>query len=56
MPRFDGTGPKGEGEMTGRGRGYCIVPFEDVKSPIIKRQLESDTSQNNNKNQKQKSK
>jgi len=25
MPRFDGTGPNGEGPMTGRGRGYCVL-------------------------------
>ncbi|MDD3653812.1 MAG: DUF5320 domain-containing protein [Desulfotomaculaceae bacterium] len=24
MPGFNGTGPAGLGEMTGRGRGYCI--------------------------------
>lgn len=23
MPRFDGTGPQGQGPMTGRGAGYC---------------------------------
>jgi hypothetical protein len=23
MPRFDGTGPQGQGSLTGRGRGYC---------------------------------
>ena len=23
MPGFDGTGPSGEGPMTGRGLGYC---------------------------------
>jgi len=23
MPRFDGTGPSGEGPMTGGGRGLC---------------------------------
>lgn len=23
MPRFDGTGPLGQGAMTGRGLGYC---------------------------------
>jgi hypothetical protein len=23
MPRYDGTGPEGQGPMTGRGRGYC---------------------------------
>ena len=27
MPGFDGTGPRGEGPMTGGGRGYCVVPF-----------------------------
>lgn len=25
MPNFDGTGPKGEGPMTGRGEGYCAL-------------------------------
>lgn len=25
MPRFDGTGPKGRGPLTGRGMGYCAV-------------------------------
>jgi hypothetical protein len=25
MPRFDGTGPQGQGPMTGRGEGYCAV-------------------------------
>ena len=23
MPRFDGTGPNGQGSMTGGRRGYC---------------------------------
>jgi hypothetical protein len=27
MPGFDGTGPRGQGPMTGGGRGYCVVPF-----------------------------
>jgi hypothetical protein len=27
MPRFDGTGPMGQGPMTGRGMGYCAVPL-----------------------------
>jgi hypothetical protein len=27
MPGFDGTGPRGMGPMTGRGRGYCVVPL-----------------------------
>jgi len=25
MPRFDGTGPSGEGPMTGGARGYCGI-------------------------------
>lgn len=25
MPGFDGTGPRGQGPMTGGGRGYCAV-------------------------------
>lgn len=25
MPRCDGTGPRGEGPMTGRGMGFCIL-------------------------------
>ncbi len=26
MPGFDGTGPMGQGPMTGGGGGYCAVP------------------------------
>jgi hypothetical protein len=26
MPGFDGSGPGGQGPMTGRGMGYCAVP------------------------------
>jgi hypothetical protein len=29
MPRFDGTGPQGQGPMTGRGEGYCAVRLPD---------------------------
>ena len=25
MPAFDGTGPKGQGPLTGRGGGYCAI-------------------------------
>jgi len=25
MPDFDGTGPLGQGPMTGRGRGFCVL-------------------------------
>lgn len=28
MPNFDGTGPRGQGQMTGGGRGYCAVPLD----------------------------
>lgn len=28
MPGFDGTGPRGEGPMTGWGMGYCALPKE----------------------------
>jgi len=27
MPGFDGTGPRGQGPMTGGARGFCAVPF-----------------------------
>jgi len=34
MPRFDGTGPSGEGPMTGGARGYCAVRMpNDPNSP-----------------------
>ena len=26
MPGYDGTGPRGEGPMTGGARGYCVLP------------------------------
>jgi hypothetical protein len=26
MPGFDGTGPLGQGPMTGGGRGFCAMP------------------------------
>ena len=34
MPGFDGTGPHGQGPMTGRGEGYCalVLPSPDEKS------------------------
>jgi len=25
MPGFDGTGPLGQGPMTGRGQGFCVL-------------------------------
>jgi hypothetical protein len=33
MPRGDGTGPLGQGPMTGRGMGYCVVPLKKSRSP-----------------------
>lgn len=27
MPGFDGTGPLGQGPLTGGGRGYCAIAF-----------------------------
>ncbi len=27
MPGFNGTGPLGMGPMTGRGLGYCAIPY-----------------------------
>jgi hypothetical protein len=33
MPRFDGTGPRGGGPMTGRGEGYCIVELPEAGGP-----------------------
>jgi len=30
MPGFNGTGPRGEGPMTGGGRGYCAVPASEI--------------------------
>jgi len=29
MPRFDGTGPQGQGPMTVRGEGYCAVKLPE---------------------------
>jgi len=28
MPRGDGSGPTGQGPMTGRGAGYCVGPAD----------------------------
>ncbi|HHW74823.1 MAG TPA: DUF5320 domain-containing protein [Firmicutes bacterium] len=29
MPGFDGSGPVGGGPMSGRGRGYCVLPLSE---------------------------
>ncbi len=34
MPGFDGTGPRGQGAMTGGGRGYCVMPAGEIASPL----------------------
>jgi hypothetical protein len=34
MPRFDGTGPRGDGPMTGRGEGYCVLELPEPGRPI----------------------
>lgn len=33
MPRFDGTGPQGQGPMSGRGEGYCAIKIPDSGQP-----------------------
>jgi hypothetical protein len=33
MPRFDGTGPRGTGPMTGRGQGYCALEMPEPGRP-----------------------
>jgi hypothetical protein len=30
MPGFDGRGPRGQGAMTGGGRGYCALPVGET--------------------------
>lgn len=34
MPGFDGTGPHGEGPLTGGGMGYCVVPLNTPEQEI----------------------
>lgn len=29
MPGFDGTGPRGQGPMSGQGRGFCMMRIPD---------------------------
>lgn len=33
MPRYDGTGPRGAGPMTGRGEGYCAMELSEADRP-----------------------
>ena len=43
MPGFDGTGPRGMGPMTGRGRGFCAVPLNvsETEFNSMKNQMNS---------------
>jgi len=34
MPGFDGTGPFGQGPMTGQCRGFCILKASEVTSEV----------------------
>ena len=34
MPKLDGTGPKGKGPMTGKGKGSCIIPLDTDKQEL----------------------
>lgn len=35
MPKYDGTGPKGFGPMTGRGLGFCMLRIpRDESEPV----------------------
>lgn len=36
MPGFDGTGPRGQGAMTGAGRGYCAMPVGGVAGQPVR--------------------
>ena len=33
-PRFDGTGPFGQGPFSGKGLGYCVEPLPRRRRPI----------------------
>ena len=37
MPGFDGTGPMGMGPLTGRGMGFCAVPYSGTPYPTTYR-------------------
>jgi hypothetical protein len=32
MPRYDGTGPRGQGPLSGRGEGYCAIRLPKPRS------------------------
>jgi len=37
MPGFDGTGPLGQGPMTGRGQGFCVLTSSKENLDQVKR-------------------
>ena len=36
MPGFDGTGPSGQGPLTGQGRGFCVLKTSDENPGQVK--------------------
>lgn len=36
MPQYDGTGPCGQGPMTGRGMGFCVMRVNENNLPDLK--------------------
>jgi len=36
MPGFDGTGPLGQGPMTGRGQGFCVLTMSEENPGQVK--------------------
>ena len=36
MPGFDGTGPLGQGPMTGRGQGFCVLTSSEENPSQVK--------------------
>jgi hypothetical protein len=34
MPNHDGTGPDGQGPMTGWGRGQCVMPLSGSEQEL----------------------
>lgn len=47
MPRFDKTGPNGDGPKTGRGMGICNTDQKNINSKL-------DNPKDNNQNSKNK--
>jgi hypothetical protein len=35
MPKYDGTGPRGRGPMTGRGEGFCAIRLPQPGQPAF---------------------